>query len=190
MKLFAKSVLLVASAAASIALLAPVVQAKESVVMTPSPALAAGSTYVWEPVNEAVVAAADPAVANEITEARLKLAVENALAAKGYRKALPHTAADLSVSYFVVLKRQNETKVYNTGGTICGWRGCINRWPSGVDVKQTSYTQGTLVIDLVDRSTGQLVWRASSDKRVDAKDVTQAKLNAVVARMTKSLPAS
>jgi hypothetical protein len=50
------------------------------------------------------------------------------------------------------------------------------------------FMEGTLVLDLVDTDTGRLVWRAASRKRVTQKDASQARLNAVVADMTRTLP--
>ena len=56
------------------------------------------------------------------------------------------------------------------------------------DVRQVNYNEGTMIIDLVNRSTGQLSWRAQSQRRVDADDATQERIAAAVVDMTKSLP--
>ena len=45
------------------------------------------------------------------------------------------------------------------------------------------------MLDLIERESGRLVWRATSEKRVTGKDVSQEKLTALLRQMTKSLPA-
>jgi hypothetical protein len=60
--------------------------------------------------------------------------------------------------------------------------------PMDVDVRSINYTEGALMLDLVDTATGKLAWRATSQKRVDEKDGTQDGLNAMVADMIKTLP--
>jgi hypothetical protein len=77
----------------------------------------------------------------------------------------------------------------------CGVRGCIGGYgwgmygaPMDVDVRAINYTEGALMLDLIDASSGKLAWRATSQKRVDNKDAGQDAMNAVVADMTKTLP--
>jgi hypothetical protein len=53
----------------------------------------------------------------------------------------------------------------------------------------TITTQGTLVLDLVERESGRLVLRATSEKRVTGQDVSQEVLAKLLNQMTKSLPA-
>jgi hypothetical protein len=48
--------------------------------------------------------------------------------------------------------------------------------------------QGTLVLDLMERRTGRLVYRATSEKEVGSKDADPGRLNALLKEMTKSLP--
>lgn len=52
-----------------------------------------------------------------------------------------------------------------------------------------NFTKGTLVLDITERSSGSLVWRAMSDKRIGSKDVNQDRLDRLVENMTKSLSA-
>lgn len=167
---------------------------KVSVLQSSSLAPVPGSTYAWAPVNNATRIAADPRVANDIVQERLRGAVDYALTAKGYRRVDDPGQAQLLASYHVGLEARTETRVdtYGGGGMACGFRGCVSGWglygPPQVDVRDINYTQGTLILDLIDRASGKLAWRATSDKRVDQGDADQAKLNAVLVDMTKSLP--
>jgi len=186
---FLKTAAAVAAITLSGMLFTTTAEAKVVVVQTGAPALAAGSSYAWAPTSSAVVDRADPALANEITGTRLRVAIDAALAGRGYRRSGLPATADLAVSFHVVLKQQQGAAVTDNAAVFCGWRGCIRRWSTAAAVTPYNYTQGTLVLDLVDRSSGQLVWRAASEKRVTASDVSQARLNALVAEMMRSLPA-
>jgi hypothetical protein len=163
-------------------------EAKVIVMQAGSPALAPGSSYEWADTNSATVDSASIALANQITAKRLKTAIDATMASRGYLRSPSPMTANLAVSFHVVVKQQKGTRVMDTGATVCGWRGCFRTWYSNPVVTQYDYTQGTLVIDLVDTKTGALVWRAASEERVTARDVSQARLNSVVAKMMKSLP--
>ena len=176
--------ILLASAAISTA---PAV-AKVAIVQASTPMLAASSSFAWAPVNSAVVDRPDPALANTIATERLRIAVDTALGSHGYVKTTTTANSDLVVSFHVVLEGRQDVTVSRNGGLVCGWRGCLRRWPTTATVSRDDYTQGILVLDLVDRRTGALVWRGRSERRINTKDVSQAKLNSLVASMMKSLP--
>lgn len=166
-----------------------------SVLQSSSAAPAPGSTYAWAPVRPDTQANADRRLANDIIQDRLRLAVDTALAAKGFRQTSDHASAQLLVSYHVGLENRTETRVDTFGGgAVCGFRGCVGGWglygPPQVDVRNIDYVQGTLILDLIDRASGKLAWRATSDKRVDSSDATQAGMNAILADMTRSLPSA
>ena len=159
--------------------------AKVAVIQAPSPALARGSTFAWEPVTPRNVGDST-AIDNDIIEARLRSAIEAALIARGYRRATAPAEADLIISYRLSLEEQQELTLQQRG--ICGPRfGCA---AGGYDLHQASFTQGKLILDLKEGRSGALVWRAISDKRVKAKDASQKKLDKALMTMTKSLPAA
>ena len=166
-----------------------------SVLQSSSVGVSPGSTYAWAPISEQARAAADPRVANDIIQERLRTAVEGAMGARGFRRVDDGAQAQLLVSFHVGLQARPETQVNTWGGGgrgACGFRGCVGGWgfygPPQVDVRNINYTQGTLILDLTDRASGKLAWRASSDKRVDSSDATQEGLNAILLDMTKTLP--
>ncbi|HEY0649579.1 DUF4136 domain-containing protein [Phenylobacterium sp.] len=144
--------------------------------------IAPGSTWAWAPFT---TSSPDPRVANDIVQERTTRAVEASMASHGLRRSSRADARYL-VTYHVAVA--NKVKVDSTpnSGSVCGFRGCVRGYGSAIDIKQ--YAEGTLVIDIIERDTGRLVWRAASKKKVTEKDITQAKINAVVADMTKTLP--
>jgi Domain of unknown function (DUF4136) len=177
--------IITAAAVLAIATVAPV-QAKVDVIQSPSRALASGSTFAWAPVPAQGFGIPDPAVANEITAGRLRAVTEITLRAKGFRQVSDPSAADLLVAYTIVIIPEIDARLTSDR------MGCVGPFCGGAssyDLDAKRYSQGTLVLDLIERESGRLVWRATSEKRVTGKDVTQQKLAALLKQMTKSLPA-
>jgi hypothetical protein len=151
------------AAAAALGLVGAVpASAKVNVIQSPSAALARGSTFAWAPTPAIGYGVPDPRIANEVTADRLRAITEFTLTNKGYRQVTDPTAADLLVAYTIVILPEADTRL--------------------------AATQGTVVLDLIERESGRLVWRATSEKRVTGKDVSQEKLVALLRQMIKSLP--
>ena len=181
---------LIAAAAASAILAVTAVstaQAKVEITRSTSAALARGSTFAWAPVPAQGFGLPDPAVANEITAERLRVVTETTLAAKGYQQVADPAAADLLVTYTIMMFPETDLQL-NSSGTGCAPPICGGLSGYDYSLDSSHHTRGTLVLDLIERQTGRLVWRAISDKRVKAKDASTEKLTALLNQMTKSLP--
>jgi hypothetical protein len=143
------------------------VPAQARVSVAPSATLARGSTYAWAPVPAVGYGTIDPEITNPITAERLRRLTESTLTSRGYRQVADLGEADLLVSYTIILV------------------------PEDVDSYRPEARhemRGTLALDLTERETGRLVWRATSDKRVTGNDTSEKKLTALLRKMTKSLP--
>ena len=146
------------------------------VVMESVATVTPGSTWAWAPFT---TSSPDPRVANDIMQERMTRAVETSMASHGLRRSSRFDARYL-VTYHVAVA--NKVKVDSTPGA-----GPVRGFGArAIDIRQ--YAEGTLVIDIIERDTGRLVWRAASKKKVTEKDVTQASIDAVIADMTKTLP--
>lgn len=159
--------------------------AKVDVVQSSSPALAHGATFAWAPMRAFSTGVPDPAIANEIAVDRLRATTEAALQARGYRLVDNPAEADLLIAYTIVMQPETDAKL-KADGAGCAFPFCAS--PSDYRLDASQHTQGTLVLDLVERTTGRLAWRATSKKRVTGKDVSEAKLTALLGEMTKALP--
>lgn len=169
-----------------------------SVLKSSTVAVAPGSTWAWAP--GAQPGSGDKRIDNDIIQGRVKAAVEGALAGRGYRQVSDPSSANLLVQYHIGLQDRTETRVDTFGGpsggpVACGIRGCIGGFgwgmygpPMDVDVRNINYVEGTVMLDLIDRASGKLAWRATSRKRLDQSDADQAGVNAIFADMVKSLP--
>lgn len=168
---------------------------KVSVLQSDTVQVIPGSTYAWAPADRP--GSGDPRLDNDIIQARIRTAVDTALQAKGFRLTDPATAT-LLVRYHIGLQNRTETRVDTFGGPppmACGIRGCIGGFgwgmygaPMDVDVRNINYVEGTVMLDLVDRASGKLAWRATSTQRVDQSHAEQAQVNAIFANLVSPLP--
>ena len=162
---------------------APAAYAKVEIVKTASAALVKGSTFAWAPVPAVGVGLPDPAIVNEITANRLQAITEATLAAKGFRQVESPEQADFLVSYTIGMMPISDVEIAASG---CNSPVCT--MPSDASLDTRIHTEGMLVLDLTERQTGRLVWRASSKKRVTGKDVSDKRLTSLLREMTRSLP--
>jgi hypothetical protein len=99
----------------------------------------------------------DPMLNNSITNRGLRDAIRDALITRGYVPA-GTGRVDLDVAYYAAANQALDISRWDYGYT---WRG----WPRGyTDV--TSYEQGTVIIDLIDPATHELLWRGSGQAQV------------------------
>jgi hypothetical protein len=91
----------------------------------------------------------DPMLVNSITYRRIRQAIRSAMEKKGYRYA--QEGASMEVAYYAAARDKLDVRTYDYGYR---WR----RWPSErADVYE--YTQGTVIVDVVDPATHELLWR-------------------------------
>ena len=186
--------LVFAVAAATLGLTACETSSPQLTVSQPG-TIAPGATFAWKPIDTVIERGADPRVSNELVQARIKTAVEEGLAAKGFRQVSDPNQATLLVAYFIGLQSHADYRpAYDgpVGPGACGFSGCVPGWGvygyPAMDTMSISYTEGTVILDLVDRQSNQLAWRATSRQRVDSTSIAQPRLNAIFAEMMTSLP--
>jgi hypothetical protein len=158
--------------------------ARVDIVKVPSAALAKGSSFAWAPVAAVGVGLPDPAIANEITAERLRTITEATLVAKGYREVGDPGQADFVISYTIGMLPMSDADI-STGA--CDAPTCAA--PANANLDSSIHTEGMIVLDLTERSTGRLVWRATSRKRLTGRDVSDRRLATLLREMTRSLPA-
>jgi hypothetical protein len=121
---------------------------------------AALRTYAWRP--GAMPGVGDPGFDSTLLDMRVRGAVDRVLAAKGYRQATPGTAADFLVGYYAVVRQKTSFQTVNRRyGYHLGPRG---GWSP---TYAQDYDQGTLLIDVIDPATMNLLWRGAGTGVVD-----------------------
>ena len=91
---------------------------------------------------------------NLMTEKRIHMAVEQELTGKGLSKA--ETDSDLLVVSYASSSSSERVDAMTFGAIPNTWTG----WASAGTTSRGTY-KGSLVIDLIDRQTNQVVWRGS-----------------------------
>lgn len=117
----------------------------------------------------------NPALNSELVKKQIEADIEKGLSAKGLTKV--DGASDLNVVYQLGSGRDTEVETYPAG-----WRG----W--GTRTVRVPYSEGTLVINLRDRSTRSLVWRGiAREEQSDASKI-QGKLDDMVKKTLEKYP--
>jgi Domain of unknown function (DUF4136) len=120
---------------------------------------------------------------NQIVDAQIKQSVDSQLASKGLTKTDSDTA-DLYIGYQVSISQQKEWNAYGMGGGL--------RWGGGMATAQSStINTGTLVLDMYDPSTKQLVWTGRASKTLDSganQEKKQKNLDNAMKKLLKNFP--
>ena len=132
------------------------------------------NTYYWEKVQTT-----DP-----LWQQRIKDAVDTDLQAKGW-KEVPPGQGQVAITAVGATHNQQEYQTFYNG--LGGWR-----WGGFGDEATTTvqnYRTGTLVLDMYDAKTRQLLWRGSASDTVSQNTEKNIKnLDKGVAKMFKSFP--
>jgi hypothetical protein len=135
-------------------------------------------TYSWENVKTK-----DP-----LDVDRIKSAVNAALSAKGWTQV--DTGGDVSiVAVEMTNTQQTLNTFYNGMGGGWGWRRFGGGGFGEATTTTDTYKVGTVVVDLFDTKTKQLIWRASSsDTLTNNSDKNIKNLDKGVDKMFKKFP--
>ena len=132
-------------------------------------------TYRWV----AIEGGAHP---NQIMDQEIKQAVDSQLASKGLTKA-DSEKVDLYVGYQVAVHQEKQWNAYGMGGGL--------RWGGMASATSSTINVGTLVLDMYDPGTKQLVWTGNATSTIDPGSNQQknmAKLNKAMAKLLKNYP--
>lgn len=149
-------------------------------------------SYAWFKLATPPDKAEPPTEANTILTRRIRWAVDAELAAKGFEQA-PVGDADFLVTYSVVL--QSHMVLYHTGwaAPYAGWGWGWGGWGWGVGwsggrTSVDGYTEGTIVVDVLDTKTRTLVWRGIAENAFSKPNPDDEKIRKVVARVMEDFP--
>jgi Domain of unknown function (DUF4136) len=134
-------------------------------------------TYSWEQVK----------TKDSLDVERIKNAVNAALAAKGWTQV--ESGGDVSVVALEITRNQQTLNTFYDGlGGGWGWRRFGGGFGEATTTTDT-YKVGTVVVDLFDTKTKQLIWRGSaSDTLSNNSDKNIKDLDKGVDKMFKHFP--
>ena len=133
-------------------------------------------TYSWQEIKPA----------NSLWDARIKNAVDAQLAAKGWTQV--DNGGDVAIVAIKTTQTQRTLQTFYDGmGGGWRWRGMGGFGQS--TTSEQDYKEGTLVVDLYDAKTKQLIWRGSAQDTLSDKATKNEKnLDKGVAKMFKAFP--
>jgi hypothetical protein len=146
--------------------------------------------------NQEPRVARDVDAENDVVRGRVKSAIEQTLASKGFQQVGDPGAAEFLVDYKFAVRRHNETvpAVYGGGypGLVCGPFRCWEGWgwgPTVVGYENIHFREGTIVFDLVQAANKHQVYRAIGEKPVrrDAFSLTQGDINGLTHLLLEDL---
>ncbi|MGO8793822.1 MAG: DUF4136 domain-containing protein [Candidatus Sulfotelmatobacter sp.] len=138
-------------------------------------------TYSWQAIKPE----------NSLWDSRIANAVDVQLAAKGWTRV--DTDGDVAIVAIKTTQTQRTLNTfYDNFGGGWGWRGFGGGGFGGLGESTTTeddYKEGTLIIDLYDAKTKQLIWRGSAEDMIsDKAEKNEKNLDKGVAKMFKSFP--
>src|ERR1700688_4314137 len=135
-------------------------------------------TYSWEQITPA----------NSLWDARIKSAVDAQLAAKGWTQV--DSGGDVALVAIKTSQTQRTLQTFYDGvGGGWGWRRFGGGGFGDATTTEQDYKVGTLVVDLYDAKTKQLIWRGSAqDTLSDNAAKNEKNLDKGVAKMFKNFP--
>jgi len=122
---------------------------------------------------------------DQLNRDRLIKAVENEMAGKGFTKAeQPDVWIDLSVK----TEKVEGATATTTGNGVYGgpWRYGYGGGFSTTQVNYYSYVDGTLFVNMVDRSTEKIVWQGRGTKTIEP-DISPEKREANINNAVKQI---
>jgi hypothetical protein len=132
-------------------------------------------TYKWVPIEGGT----HP---NQIMDAEIKQAVDAQLTTKGLTKT-SDDKADLYVGYQIAVDQEKQWNAYGMGGGV--------RWGGMGTATSSTINVGTLVLDMYDPTTKQLVWTGHATKTVDPssnQEKNEKNLNKSIEKLLKNYP--
>lgn len=114
----------------------------------------------------------DPLAQDSLNNERIKDALESKLNISGF-KLENDTKPDFAVAYYVTTKNKFNFTDYSAP-----------RWFGRRDISVDQYTEGTLIVDIIDPTTKQLIWRGRASGAVELKDLDK-KINKSVEKLVQ-----
>lgn len=138
------------------------------------------TTYDWLPVKQ-IESRNSPILINELTDKRIKTAVEAQLKEKGYEHST--TSPAMIIHYHIVIENRASVRPepfgYNYG----------QYWLRN-EVDTYRYEEGTLILDFMDNKNCELIWRGWAVSVLDEDAITEEMIDKAVVEIFKKFPPS
>jgi len=142
----------------------------------------------------------NPLQLSDMQRNRIDSALELALSKKGLQWVDDASQADLLLSWHLATQNKTDVRTYETPtyGMASARYGRYNRYssyncwscsPTRTEVSVQNYTEGTFIVDMIDPTLRQSVWRGVTQSRLKGKPQDdQGKYNAAADAIFASFP--
>ncbi len=177
--------------AAVVALAACTSAVQVRTALSPDASLNGLRTFRVQPTPKPSIASAqstnDPMLVNSISNRALRADLRHGFEKLGY--AVNDSAPDFCVAYYASTNQQFDVTTYDYGYSFRPrwWRGWGPRYRDVYAPMVTQYTQGTVIVDVFDPKTKDLLWRgqgvaAVSDNQEQYVQELQTTVGAILAK--------
>jgi hypothetical protein len=131
---------------------------------------------------------------NDFDKKRLRDAFQSELGARNLE--LDESSTDMAISLYIVVNQKTSTTAYTNyhGGTGYGYRRGGRGWGNGsstTSYSSSDYLEGTLVMDVFDTNTKELIWQAVATGTINEKPEKREKsIPKMVKKLMKKFPIS
>ncbi len=127
---------------------------------------------------------------NSLVNDRVTAAIDGQLKAKGWQRVDDVNQADAAVVANVATKEQKSLNTFYTGGMgMWGYGGWGGMGMGSATTSVSTYTDGTMLVDIFDAKTRKLIFRASgTDSISDNPQKNAKKIVKVAEKMFKKFP--
>jgi len=145
--------------------------------------------------NSGQVIGDNPLQLSDIQADRIDEALAFALRNKGITIVDDADKADMLLSWYLVTEEKTDVRTYETPAMGVGYYGRYSRYscwsclPTQTEVSVRNYTQGTFIVDMIDRTLMKSVWRAVIQSRLKGQPQSdQDKYNATATEIFATFP--
>lgn len=118
---------------------------------------------------------------------RLMAEVESELSQKGYQRQT-EGRPDLLLNFQTKFRRKEDVYIYSSPGYVHWRRGRRVIVDRRNYVAVDRYQEGTLVLDIIDRASKQLIWQGWATDIIGSRRVTEEQLRVAVVKMLENFP--
>lgn len=148
------------------------------------------STYTWIPAPDPTQEGATPEN-DGLVRRRIERAVNRVMTSKGLRQVDNAADANLLLNEHISVDKKLRVNTTNYGYGYGRWGYYGGAGPYNTTTHVDQYEEGTLMIDLIDASTKELVWRGSATtrlKELKTPEEREAQINKAVNAILEKYP--
>ena len=130
-------------------------------------------------------------ILNDFDKKRLREAIQSEMAARNFE--LVESGGDIALSLFVVVDEETSLSSYTNyygGAGFGGFR--YGGWGNGfatTNYSESDYLKGTLVVDMLDRESKELIWQGVASGTINEKpEKREKKIPKAIAKLMKKFP--